>query len=105
MPTVPDDLTPSTEDLLGDARVRVETLPAMEISPEQFDAELCEAFGYDASPTDADIDAMYIAHMEAINEPPCVFAPFDYAPLPEVRPITSTVRKIDLSKFTGAEAL
>jgi hypothetical protein len=97
---VPDRETPSTEDLLGDARVEVSPLPATDA--EDWHAEMERHFGYGTAAdglSDAELDELYIAHMEAINEPPCVFAPFDYAPLPEVRPITSTVRKIDLSQF------
>jgi hypothetical protein len=105
MPTVPSNapesnLTPSSDELYSDARVEVSPLPATDA--EDWHAEMERHFGYGTAAdglSDAELDELYIAHMEAINEPPCVFAPFDYAPLPEVRSITSTVRKIDLSVF------
>jgi hypothetical protein len=90
---LPGNETPSLHDLLSDAAVRVEVLPA---------SELDAAFAYGADRLDdEEIDRLYAERMEAIGEPPARFAPLDE--LPVLRTITSTVRKIDLSAFPGGD--
>lgn len=97
MPTVPDDLTPSIHDQHTDANIRVDSLP----SAEEWTAEMDAALGYASDAdrlTEEEIDALYIEHMEAIHEPPAVYH-FEYEPMPELRPITTKVRKINLALF------